>query len=103
MRYLLTLLAGLKRWTWQAPTTQVPAPIERTERRPEAVATAFCGLPHRLSDGIPLHHHCVVLPPEALLAESQGNHARAVMVLAKAASAGPLQRHGGCWNVRRRA
>src|SRR5437016_2401960 len=103
MRGILIRLLRALMHCWRRGTQQSPAtpPIKRRERKPDAVATPFCGLPHRLKDGLPLSHHCHVLPPEALIEELRGNHSIAVLLLARVASRGPLPRHGGYWKLRR--
>jgi hypothetical protein len=62
----------------------------------------FCGKPHRLSDGVPLAHACCVLPPFALWAEAGGQPQLATLLLARRAAVGPMTRHSGVWNLRRR-
>jgi hypothetical protein len=97
VRGILTSLFGAWWGRRSAP------PTARRERKRESIAVAFCGLPHSLRTGFPLSHRCHVLPLEALNAELNGNHRRAVLLFSRAASAGPLVPHSGCWNVRRRA
>ena len=43
--------------------------------------TTFCNHAHRVVDGKPIGHECFVLPTEVLVAEKNGNTARALEVL----------------------
>lgn len=38
--------------------------------------STYCNQGHRLSDGKPVNHECVILPPEALQAEREGDYER---------------------------
>jgi hypothetical protein len=69
---------------------------------PRSIRTGYCQRLHRLKDGAPVAHPCRVLPVEALKAEASGDRLGAVRMLAAHAAGGPLQEHGGVWNVRRR-
>lgn len=60
--------------------------------RTNSYATSFCGQPHRLADGVPWRHECVVVPPEALVAEARGDFDLAVHHLERAE---PLRRSPG--------
>jgi hypothetical protein len=71
-------------------------------KQPVSCFARFCGKPHRLADGAPLCHSCVLLPPFALWAEAEGEERLASLLLAKRAAFGPLPRHQGIWNLRRR-
>ena len=54
--------------------------------------STYCNRGHRLSDGKPVDHECVVLPPEALQAEREDDFEMATDILAKAK---PLKPHRG--------
>ncbi len=49
--------------------------------RTGSYATSFCQQPHRLSDGKPVGHECMIVPPEALEAEAKGEYDRALRLL----------------------
>jgi hypothetical protein len=69
---------------------------------PLVVSPTYCGLPHRITDGVPVAHRCQVLPPDALLAEHRGQNTLAVHLFANRAAAGKLEPHPGVWKLRRR-
>lgn len=46
----------------------------KAEKVPEAsYVTTFCNFAHRMRDGRPIGHECGVIPPAALVAESDGD------------------------------
>ena len=63
--------------------------------RTGSYATAFCQQPHRLSDGQPVGHACVIVPPAALIAEARGDYDRAAHLLKQAE---PFTRSPGVWS-----
>ena len=54
--------------------------------------TTYCNHGHRLSDGKPVDHECVVIAPEALQAEREGDYGQAVELIQ---AAKPLRAHRG--------
>ena len=58
----------------------------------EIYMSTYCNKGHRLSDGRPVDHECVILPPKALQAEREGNFEGATVILAEAK---PLKPHQG--------
>jgi hypothetical protein len=54
--------------------------------------TSYCNQGHRLSDGKPVDHECIILPPKALQAERDGDYEGAIDILADAS---PLKPHRG--------
>jgi hypothetical protein len=54
--------------------------------------TTYCSKPHRLKDGKPINHQCVVFPPRGLALERQGDHDAAIKALKAAV---PLPVHRG--------
>ena len=43
--------------------------------------TSFCNFPHRLSDGKPINHECLILDPQGLEAERAGDFVTACSLL----------------------
>jgi antirestriction protein ArdC len=68
----------------------------------ESAFVPFCGKPHRLIDGAPVAHSCLVLPVESITAAVRVDFDQAIGILARAASEGPLPEHAGVWRLRRR-
>lgn len=56
------------------------------------VKAVYCDKDHRLHDGFPVGHACVVLPPESLRHERAGNLSLALEAMK---ASGPLRPHGG--------
>lgn len=54
--------------------------------------STYCNQGHRLSDGKPVNHECVILPPEALQAEREGDYEMATVITVEAH---PLKPHRG--------
>lgn len=59
---------------------------------PAVYCTSFCNSGHRMSDGKPVGHECVVLPVRALRAERAGDIDQALTVLSDGA---PFKPHRG--------
>ncbi len=53
--------------------------------------TTYCNRGHRLHDGKPVDHECVILPPAMLVAERFDDFDEARRLLAKAKQAGKLR------------
>lgn len=58
----------------------------------QVYCTSYCNQGHRLSDGKPVNHECVIIPPRALRAEQAGDFDQALTVLE---AAKPLVPHRG--------
>ncbi len=57
----------------------------------ESYASTYCNFPHRVKDGKPIQHECVIIPPKALAAEMAGNIELAIELM----EAGKTHRHFG--------
>lgn len=55
--------------------------------------STYCNQGHRLSDGKPVEHECIIIPPKVLEAERDGDYEGATVMLAEAK---PLRTHRGC-------
>jgi transcriptional regulator with XRE-family HTH domain len=55
-------------------------PVSAWSRRDFYVST-FCNHAHRLSDGKPIEHECIIIPPEALQAEIGHDYERAKRII----------------------
>ena len=53
--------------------------------------TTYCNFAHRLIDGAPIGHECVVIPPEALEAEMDGDYETAIEIM----GGKPMKNHRG--------
>lgn len=51
--------------------------------------TTYCNFPHRIRDGRPVGHECVVLPVAALQAEILGDYERAIQIMRSAGVGAP--------------
>jgi hypothetical protein len=66
------------------------------------VTTPYCRGLHRIADGLPVAHRCVVLPAEALRAACNEDYQAALRIFATCGAARRLERHPGLWKTRRR-
>jgi hypothetical protein len=69
---------------------------------PLVTTPKYCGMPHRVSDGLPIAHRCRVLPVEAMAAAVRGDHQLSMRVFSAHAAARRLEPHPGIWRLRRR-
>lgn len=69
---------------------------------PLVISPSYCGMPHRVTDGLPVAHRCRVLPAQAILAEYRGDFDRALRIFASRAAVGRIEPHPGVWKRRRR-
>lgn len=51
------------------------------EKNKEIYCSTYCNHGHRLSDGKPIEHECLVIPPKALEAGKVGNFCLAVELI----------------------
>jgi hypothetical protein len=54
--------------------------------------STYCNKGHRLVDGKPVDHECVIIPPKALQAEREGDFEMATVIIVEAS---PLKSHRG--------
>jgi len=60
--------------------------------KPEIYCTSYCNQGHRMRDGKPINHECMLLPPAALRAEREDRFEEALQILQQAK---PLRVHRG--------
>lgn len=49
--------------------------------KPDFYVSTYCNFAHRLLDGEPIDHECVVIPPAALEAEREGDFEKAIAIM----------------------
>lgn len=43
--------------------------------------TTYCNHPHYIENGHPIDHECIIIPPEALRAEMEGDYQKAISLM----------------------
>lgn len=55
--------------------------IEIPPDEPDIYCTSYCNRGHRMRDGMPVGHNCVILPVHALQAERRGEYSLAIKII----------------------